>query len=111
MRSSIQEKPIKKARIEAELYKVCSSIHLSNVTDHYSEEYMKLYFESKRSGGGTKAVKSVELMGNGEAVVSFESRLGIIYLHVHMWVRNRSMQLGSIICNSLMTPVTVHGVA
>ncbi len=83
MISSVQEKPLRKAKVEAkveaELYKVCSSIRISNVTesDHYNDDFLDLYFESKNSGGDIKVVQSVELLGNGEAVISFEDPKGI----------------------------------
>ncbi len=78
MISSILEKPLRKAKVEAELYKVCSSIQISNVTrsDHYDDDFLSLYFESKNSGEGVKVVQSVELLGNGEAVISFEDPKG-----------------------------------
>ena len=70
----IQSNPLKEAVIKAELYKVCTSVKLSSITKHYSEEFISLYFESKRSGGGeNKKVTKVELHGNGEAIVTFEN--------------------------------------
>lgn len=74
MISRIQSKPMRGVTLQVELYKVCDSIRVSNVTigSHYTEDYMWLYFESAKSGGGQKTVKSVELLGNGEAVVVFE---------------------------------------
>ncbi len=80
MISSIKEKPLQKVEIEAGLYKVCKSIRISNVSErkYYSEDYLYLYFKSKKSGGGTKVVESCELLGNGEAVVSFVDPKGIV---------------------------------
>ena len=81
MISRIHSKPLKGATIKAELYKVCTSIRLANVTEssHYSEEFMALYFESKNSGGGDqKKVNKVELLGNGAAVVFFDDPEGTI---------------------------------
>lgn len=82
MVSNIQAKQLKKAKVAAELYKVCSSIRLSNVTKNYSEEFVKLYFESMKSGGGANKVRSVEFLGNGEAVVAFESPQGVFVCYV-----------------------------
>ncbi len=84
--SSIQEKPLQKAKVEAEVYKVCSSIRISNVTksDHYDDDFLRLYFESKNSGGGIKVVQRVELLGNGEAVVSFEHTKGITIIQTYL---------------------------
>ncbi len=78
MISSILEKPLRKAKVEAELYKVCSSIRISNVTrsDHYDDDFLSLYFESKISSEGVEVVQRVELLGNGEAVVSFKNAKG-----------------------------------
>ena len=72
---------MKGVTLQPELYKVCDSIRLHNVSigGHYTDEYMQLYFESGRSGGGQKTVRSVELLGNGEAVVVFEDPKGMCF--------------------------------
>ena len=61
--------------IQAELYKAPSCICLKYIdTKRYDEEFISMYFESPRSKGGK--VKEVQLLGNGEAVVTFENATG-----------------------------------
>ena len=82
MISQIRSKPLRGATIKAELYKVCTSIRLANVTEsfRYSEEFMTLYFESKNSGGrDQKKVSKVELLGNGAAIVFFDDPEGTMH--------------------------------
>ena len=68
-------KPLKGVKLEAELCRIASSIRISNISKHYDEEFIQMYFESqKKSGGGE--VTSVELLGNGVAVVAFEDPKG-----------------------------------
>lgn len=77
MIQKLQSKPIKKGMpvIEVELYKACTTIQISNATEHYDEDFIQMYFESHRkSGGGT--VTHVEMLGNGEATVTFQDPKG-----------------------------------
>ena len=78
MISSIQKNPLQKVKIEAKLYEVCTSIRVSNVSEskYYNKDYLRLYFESKKSGGGAKVIQGCELLGNGEAIVSFVNPKG-----------------------------------
>jgi len=59
----------------AQRFKISTSVRIQNITKHYSENYIKLYFENPDSGGGS--VASVELPGNGEAVVTFTDHRGM----------------------------------
>jgi len=59
----------------AQRFKVSTSVRIQNITEHYSKEFIKLYFENPDSGGGT--VASVELLGDGEAVVAFNDHRGM----------------------------------
>jgi len=77
MISKIGSKSLKGVTVQAELCQVASSIRVQNVTKHYDEEYFEMYFESyKRSGGGE--VASIQLLGNGEAVVTFKDPKGMV---------------------------------
>ena len=59
----------------AQRFKVSTSVRIQNITENYSKKFIKLYFESPESGGGR--VASVELPGNGEAVVTFTDHRGM----------------------------------
>lgn len=77
MISKIGSKSLKGVTVQAELCKVASSIRVRNVTKHYDEDYFEMYFESsKRSGGGD--VASIQLLGNGEAIVTFKDPKGMV---------------------------------
>ena len=86
MASKIGSKPLKGVILQAELCKVVNSIRIQGVTKNYTEDYFQLYFEShKRSGGGP--VTSVQLLGNGEAIVTFQGPRGMLFWntdYIHM---------------------------
>ena len=71
---------MKGSYIQAELYKAPSCIRVQNIdTNRYDAELITYYFESPRSGGGK--VQDVQLLGNGEAVVTFEDPTGKQYVY------------------------------
>ena len=71
----------KEVHIQAELYKAPSCIYLKYIdTKRYDEDIISMYFESSRSKGGK--VEQVQLLGNGEAVVTFEDPTGILTLAI-----------------------------
>ena len=63
---------MKRAIFTAELVKVSSAILVNNIGDK-DEEIIKMYFESRRSGGSD--VLSVAL-NDGNAIVTFEDHKG-----------------------------------
>ena len=78
MISKIESKALKGANLQAELCKVVNSIRVREVTKNYIEEYFLLYFENpNKSGGGL--VTSVKLLGNGEAIVTFQDPRGMLF--------------------------------
>ena len=82
MTSKIGSKPLKGVILQAELCKVVNSIRVREVTKNYTEDYFQLYFEShKRSGGGP--VTSVQLLGNGEAIVTFQGPRGMLFWNIN----------------------------
>ena len=92
MIAKLKSKPLKSACIEAELCQVTSSIRVSNITQRYEEDFIQMYFENPRKSGGGE-VTSVELLGNGEAVVTFNDPKGkklryIMFLSGHLILFN-----------------------
>ena len=67
---------MKRMSIKAEFWKPEPCICIRNITQHYDEEFLTSYFENKHFGGSK--VASVELLGNGEAVVMFMDHRGRI---------------------------------
>ena len=79
--ASIGKGKWKGLHIQAEPYKAPSCICLKYIdTKRYDEDLISMYFESPRSKGGK--VKQVQLLGNGEAVVTFEDATGISILAI-----------------------------
>ena len=77
MAKSLQSKSLKKGNVTAVLYEMCRSILIQNITEHYEEEYMLMYFEtSGRSGGGP--VDTIRMLGEGEVMVTFKDHKGIV---------------------------------
>ena len=61
--------------LQVEIFQQPSTIHIWNITEHYDEEHLRYYFESaKRSGGGK--IKSLQLLGNGQAIIAFQDQSG-----------------------------------
>ena len=88
MIAKLKSKKLKGASIEAELCRVTSSIRVSNITERYEEDFIQMYFENPRKSGGGE-VTSVELLGNGEVVVTFKDPKGkklryIMFLSGHL---------------------------
>ena len=78
MIAKIEKKPLKKTLVRVELCRMSRSIEISNVSKHYDDEFLKMYFENhKKSGGGN--VTSIDLLGGGKAIVTFEDPEGIYY--------------------------------
>ena len=78
MTSKIGSKAFKGIILQAELCKVINSIRVQGVTKNYGKEFFQLYFEShKQSGGGQ--VTSIQLLGNGEAIVTFQDPRGMLF--------------------------------
>ena len=78
MISKIGSKSLKGVTVQAELCKVASSIRVRNATRHYDEEYFEMYFESSKRSGGGELASIPQLLGNGEAVVTFKDPKGIV---------------------------------
>lgn len=75
MMTKLESKPLKNVTFQAELYNICHSIRVRGITKNYDEEVLSMYFENpKRSGGGD--VEAVELLGDGEAIVTFQDSKG-----------------------------------
>ena len=71
----IQQNALKNAHLRVERCEISRKVLVSNITKLYDEQALQFYFESKRrSGGGT--VTNVELLGNGEARISFADCAG-----------------------------------
>ena len=84
MAKNLQSRPIKQGNVTAILYEVCRSIVVHNITEHYEEEYILMYFEtSGKSGGGR--VENVHMLGEGEVVIVFEDPKGIVVLYIIVW--------------------------
>ena len=78
MTSKIGSKPLKGVILQAELCKVINSIRVREVTKNYTEDYFQLYFETPKQSGGGK-VTSINLLGNGEAIVTFQDPRGMLF--------------------------------
>ena len=70
----LKSKPLKGVIVDAQLYKASDAIRISNITKHYKEDYIELYFESQQYGGGE--VTHIQMLGNGEAIVTFQDPQG-----------------------------------
>lgn len=83
----LQTKRMKQGSLSVVLYETCRSIKMHNVTEHYEEEYIVMYFETgKRSGGG--AIESVQMLGEGEIVIIFKDPKGmpqVTYFVIKNW--------------------------
>ena len=79
MAKKLQSRRMKQGNVTAILYEVCRSIVVHNITEHYEEDYISMYFEtSGKSGGGR--VKTIHMLGEGEVVIVFEDPKGkVIY--------------------------------
>ena len=78
MASKIESKPLKEVFLQAELCKVIDSIRVREVTNNYTKEFLQLYFENPKKSGGGK-VSSIQLLGNGEAIVTFQDPRGMLF--------------------------------
>ena len=78
MISKIGSKTLKGASLQGELCKVINSIRVHEIIDNYTEEDIQLYFESPKQSGGGKVV-SIQLLGNGEAIVTFQDPRGMLF--------------------------------
>ena len=78
MTSKIGSKALKEVYLQAELCKVINSIRIQEVTNNYTEEFFQLYFENPKKSGGGK-VTSIQLLGNGEAIVTFQDPRGMLF--------------------------------
>ena len=77
MTSKIGSKTLKGVYLQAELCKVVNSIRVREVTKNYDDEFFQLYFENPKKSGGGK-VTSINLLGNGEAIVTFQDPRGML---------------------------------
>ena len=96
MAESLQSRRIKQGNVTAVLYEVCRSVVINNITDHYEEEYLSMYFEtSEKSGGGR--VENVHMLGEGEVIIVFEDPKGtavfgqphiipLLNIHHQQWI-------------------------
>ena len=78
----IQSKSLKKSQpvyIRAELCKVTKSIRISNVVKRYDEDFLTMYFSSPSRSGGGDCVETVQLLGNGEAIITFTNPQGTLH--------------------------------
>ncbi len=75
MAQAVEAKPLKGVQLTCTLCKVVRSIRVSHISKHYDQHYMELYFQKPKRSGGEKGT-SVEMLGNGEALVHFKDRRG-----------------------------------
>ena len=78
MLNKLQAKPLKQRPISAVLYEECKSIQIQNITKHYEEEFLHMYFESSKSGGGP--VEAIHMLGEGQVLVFFKDPKGIMVI-------------------------------
>ena len=78
MTSKIASKTLKGVYLQAELCKVTNTIRVREVTKNYYDEFFQLYFENPKKSGGGK-VTSINLLGNGEATVTFQDPRGMLF--------------------------------
>ena len=71
----IETKPLKKAFVHVELCSMSKSIEINNISKHYDDEFLRMFFENHKKSGGGK-VTNVELLGDGRAVITFEDPEG-----------------------------------
>ena len=83
MTSKIESKALKGVYLQAELCKVINSIRVREVTKNYTDEFFQLYFENPKKSGGGK-VTSIQLLGNGEATVTFQDPRGMLLPYVQL---------------------------
>ena len=83
MTSKIGSKTLKGVYLQAELCKVVNSIPVREVTKNYDDEFFRLYFENPKKSGGGK-VTSINLLGNGEAIVTFQDPRGTLLPYVQL---------------------------
>ena len=79
MIKNLQARPVKKGALSLHvtMYEECRSIQIHNITEHYEEEYILMYFEtSKKAGGGP--VESIQMLGEGEVIVVFKDHKGMM---------------------------------
>ena len=79
MIKSFQARPIKKgaATLRVTLYEVCRSIQIHSITEHYDKDYISMYFEKTSKLSGGSAVESVQMLGEGEVIITFEDHKGM----------------------------------
>ena len=83
MITKLESKPLKQTRFCGELYKVCRSIRIGGITNNYNDQFIELYFENERHSGGGE-LESVELLGDGEVIVTFkDSKCKLMNNNVH----------------------------
>ena len=75
MITKLESKPLKQISFRGELYGVCRSIRVRGITKNYDDDFLEIYFENKRRSGGGE-VESVELLGDGDAIVIFKDSNG-----------------------------------
>ena len=79
MIKNLQAKSIRKgaAALHVTLYEVCRSIQIHSITEYYDKDYISMYFESnlKHSGGGP--VESIQMLGEGEVIITFRDYKGL----------------------------------
>ena len=75
MITTLENKPLKHISVRGELYKVCRSVRVSGISKNYEDEVLEVYFESNRKSGGGE-VESVELLGDGVAIITFKDPKG-----------------------------------
>ena len=78
MTSKIGSKTLKGVILQAELCKVVNSTRVQMITKNYTEEFFQLYFENSEKSGGGK-LTSINLLGNGEAIVTFHDPRGMLF--------------------------------
>ena len=81
MIAKLENKPLKQMSFHGELYEVCRSIRVKGMTKNYDDELLEMYFENKRRSGGGK-VECVELLGDGDAIVTFKESNGKIHVAI-----------------------------
>ena len=76
MIKELQARQLKQRSVSAVLYEVCKSILIHNVTEHYDEEYLHMYFETPRKSGGGP-VEKIHMLGEGQVMIIFQTPKGM----------------------------------
>ena len=73
--------PRRKEQLTIERCEVNYSIYIAGITNKglASEDYLQLYFETSKSGGGEGVVEKIEMLAKDKAKVTFKDHSGVKY--------------------------------